>query len=76
MEADEELRALRDANDEIMAARGMGALYTHGYDLERLRTLPSAGEQQALLQIYRDFCLEDASECADCPFPEQLAQWG
>ncbi|NNE92558.1 MAG: DUF2851 family protein, partial [Verrucomicrobiales bacterium] len=32
-------------------------------------------QQQALLQIYRDFCLEDASNCEDCPFPEQLAQW-
>jgi len=31
--------------------------------------------QQALLQIYEDFCLEDHSECADCPFPEQLSQW-
>lgn len=31
--------------------------------------------QQALLQIYRDFCLEDFSDCAQCPFPEQLAQW-
>ena len=32
-------------------------------------------QQQALLQIYADFCLEDASECAECPFPEQLRQW-
>lgn len=32
-------------------------------------------QQQALLQIYHDFCLEDASECRDCPFPEQLKQW-
>ncbi len=31
--------------------------------------------QQALLQIYQDFCLEDVSDCAQCPFPEQLAQW-
>jgi hypothetical protein len=31
--------------------------------------------QQALLQIYRDFCLEDTSDCAQCPFPEQLSQW-
>lgn len=31
--------------------------------------------QQAMLQIYHDFCLEDASDCAQCPFPEQLAQW-
>lgn len=30
---------------------------------------------QALLQIYHDFCLEDFSNCRDCPFPEQLAQW-
>ena len=43
---------------------------------------PQAGEldnflyqQQALLQIYDDFCLVDESECGDCPFPEQLGQW-
>ncbi len=32
-------------------------------------------QQQGLLQIYEDFCLEDASECQRCPFPEQLTQW-
>lgn len=31
--------------------------------------------QQALLQIFQDFCLADFSECSDCPFPEQLRQW-
>ena len=30
---------------------------------------------QALLQVYQDFCLEDISDCTNCPFPEQLAQW-
>lgn len=30
---------------------------------------------QALLQVYQDFCLEDFSDCNECPFPEQLAQW-
>lgn len=30
---------------------------------------------QALLQIYQDFCLDDFSDCKNCPFPEQLAQW-
>ncbi len=35
----------------------------------------SLAHQQALLQIYRDFCLEDTSDCAHCPFPEQLSQW-
>lgn len=32
-------------------------------------------QHQALLQIYHDFCLEDSSDCQDCPFPEQLLQW-
>lgn len=34
-----------------------------------------AHQQQGLLQIYEDFCLEDASACADCPFPERLQDW-
>jgi hypothetical protein len=37
--------------------------------------LKKAAHHQALIQIYRDFCLEDASDCAECPFPEQLKQW-
>jgi hypothetical protein len=32
-------------------------------------------QQQALLQIYDDFCLADESDCEDCPFPEQMLQW-
>lgn len=42
----------------------------HGADRAR-----SFHGQQALLQVYADFCLEDSSECAECPFPEQLSQW-
>jgi hypothetical protein len=30
---------------------------------------------QGLLQVYEDFCLEDDSACADCPFPERLKEW-
>lgn len=37
--------------------------------------LKKAAHHQALLQIYHDFCLEDSSDCAACPFPEQLRQW-
>ncbi|MEO5916555.1 MAG: DUF2851 family protein [Luteolibacter sp.] len=37
--------------------------------------LRRVAHHQALLQIYHDFCLEDFSDCKDCPFPEQLAQW-
>lgn len=32
-------------------------------------------QQQALIQIYEDFCLRDSSDCAECRFPEQLARW-
>jgi hypothetical protein len=35
----------------------------------------SAALQQGLLQIYEDFCLRDASDCARCLFPQQLARW-
>ena len=31
--------------------------------------------QQGLLQIYEDFCLRDASDCENCPLPEQLRRW-
>jgi len=31
--------------------------------------------QQGLLQLYEDFCLEDDTACADCPFPERLKEW-
>ncbi|MBC7979794.1 MAG: DUF2851 family protein [Armatimonadetes bacterium] len=51
------------------AIRLFGSLETAKPWLRRL------SHQQALLQIYSDFCLEDFSDCADCPFPEQLAQW-
>jgi Protein of unknown function (DUF2851) len=32
-------------------------------------------QQQALIQIYEDFCLEDHTDCAHCVFPEQLGRW-
>ena len=37
--------------------------------------LRRVAHHQALLQIYHDFCLEDVSDCDECPFPEQLSQW-
>lgn len=32
-------------------------------------------QQQGLLQIYEDYCLEDDSACEECPFPEKLKEW-
>ena len=46
-----------------------------GDDPRRARFLRSVAQQQALLQIYEDFCLQDESDCAQCPFPEQMLKW-
>ena len=31
--------------------------------------------QQGLLQIFRDYCQADCSQCRDCTFPELVAKW-
>ena len=41
----------------------------------KIQLLKTAARQQGLLQIYEDFCQQDFSDCADCPFPKQLEQW-
>jgi hypothetical protein len=46
-----------------------------GSDPRRRQFLKTIAHQQGLLQIYEDFCLEDNSDCALCPFPEQMARW-
>lgn len=38
---------------------------------ERVAMTGKVWQQQALLQIYEDFCLSDQSGCASCPMPEQ-----
>src|SRR5262245_7004205 len=46
-----------------------------GNDPRRKEFLRSIAHQQGLLQIYEDFCMQDNSDCAQCPFPEQMAKW-
>ena len=46
-----------------------------GSDPGRREFTKTIAHQQALLQIYEDFCLQDNSDCAHCPFPEQMAKW-
>lgn len=46
-----------------------------GDDPRRKDFLKTVAHQQGLLQIYEDFCLQDDSDCAQCPFPEQMAKW-
>src|SRR5436190_10371492 len=46
-----------------------------GNDPRRKEFLRTVAHQQGLLQIYEDFCMQDNSDCAQCPFPEQMANW-
>ncbi|MDB6146377.1 MAG: hypothetical protein JWO45_41, partial [Spartobacteria bacterium] len=46
-----------------------------GNDPRRTDFLGTVANQQAMLQIYEDFCLQDDSDCAHCPFPEQMRNW-
>ena len=46
-----------------------------GSDPRRQEFVRSVAHQQGLLQIYEDFCMQDNSDCAQCPFPEQMAKW-
>ena len=46
-----------------------------GNDPRRKQLLRTVANQQGLLQIYEDFCMRDNSDCAQCPFPEQMAKW-
>src|SRR5436305_12880008 len=46
-----------------------------GDDPRRKEFLRTVAHQQGLLQIYEDFCMQDNSDCAQCPFPEQMAKW-
>ncbi|PWT78647.1 MAG: hypothetical protein C5B58_14990 [Acidobacteria bacterium] len=46
-----------------------------GNNPSREEFLRTVANQQGLLQIYEDFCMRDNSDCAHCPFPEQIAKW-
>jgi len=46
-----------------------------GDDSRRKEFLETVAHQQGLLQIYEDFCMRDNSDCAQCPFPEQMRKW-
>jgi len=52
-----------------------GATRLFGTDPRRPQFTKTIAQQQGLLQIYEDFCLQDNSDCAQCPFPEQMLKW-
>jgi hypothetical protein len=51
------------------------AIRLFGNHPRRNQILRNIANQQGLLQIYEDFCMQDNSDCAQCPFPEQMAKW-
>jgi len=44
-------------------------------DPRRAQFTKTVAQQQGLLQIYEDFCMQDDSDCSQCPFPEQMQKW-
>ncbi|HEY7002507.1 MAG TPA: DUF2851 family protein [Candidatus Udaeobacter sp.] len=52
-----------------------GATRLFGNDPRQKQFLKTVANQQGLLQIYEDFCMQDDSDCTQCPFPEQLRKW-
>ena len=52
-----------------------GATRLFGNDPRRKQFLKTVANQQGLLQIYEDFCMQDNSDCAQCLFPEQMKKW-
>ena len=57
---------LSNRRAEVAALRLLG-----GQPLARA-LLKSAALQQGFLQVYEDFCMQDASDCEHCLFPRQL----
>jgi hypothetical protein len=53
----------------------IAALRLFGESPLRDELLHRAAMQQGLLQIYEDFCMQDVSDCCDCPLPRQLNGW-
>ena len=64
------LRAL--PSNSVLRLAG-GQLFQSGPMARRL--IRTAREQQGLMQIFQDFCLNDKSACAQCQFAEMLEQW-
>ena len=40
------------------------------------RAIKTARQQQGLMQIFHDFCVNDKSACRHCQFSDLVRQWG
>lgn len=78
---DERLRAKAKARyDALRAAPSNSILRLAGQQLFETpaaasRSLKTARQQQGLMQIFQDFCLNDKSACKQCRFPELVRRW-
>jgi len=72
---DEAQRALRNLSTAANGAARIASqrLLTSALTPKQAR---EALVQQGLLQIFRDYCQTDCSQCRDCSFPELVKSWG
>ena len=50
-----------------------GQLFDEPFAARRIAR--TARQQQGLLQVFQDFCLNDKSACCQCQFPELVTRW-
>ncbi len=76
--------SLEDANAAMRALRTLHVAPNGAARIASQRLLISALApkqarealvQQGLLQIFRDYCQTDCSQCRDCTFPELVKAW-
>jgi hypothetical protein len=65
--------ALRPSADHALIRLAGQQLFGHATATRRY--LRTARQQQGLLQVFQDFCLNDKSGCRQCQFPELARRW-
>ena len=72
----EEYQKLAAASSNRRVKTAMIRLFNLDDDTaERSEWIKTAVHQQGILQIYEDFCLQDDSNCENCPFPERVGRF-
>jgi hypothetical protein len=81
-QADDGLRAKAKARyDALRAGPSNAVTRLAGMQLFEAQStarkiIKTARQQQGLMQIFQDFCLNDKSACHQCQFPELARRWG
>lgn len=77
---DERLRVQAKARYDLLpAASGNSIVRLAGQQLfetpATMRRIKTTRQQQGLIQVFQDFCLNDKSGCRQCQFPELVKRW-